>query len=931
MPVHNDIHKQIVNASLKTPDPARSERNLLRLFELPIENEAFLTYLQDIARLFSVSQFLANFSVSYPEELLSALREMEIPITEELLQKRMREEKDEDAATDHSLFMSFIRQFKKRYLLRITLRDLSGRTDINSSMKELTLLAETLLSASLEFALWLATRRYGEPSDSSVTLVALGKLGAEELNYSSDLDIIAVYRNDRGQTSGVLGPTGVRVNRVSNHEYYCKVIELLNRTLSKQTEEGIAYRVDLRLRPQGQKGELALPLKAYETYYESWGRVWERMVLIRARPVSGDMGLGSDFAEIISPFLWRKTLDYTEIEEIRSLKKRIDSTFSRDDIKRGYGGIREAEFFVQTFQLIYGSENPALRTNNFSSAVEALISMKLIPEDELSTLKNNYLFLRRIEHYIQMKDDLQTHSLPSSKGEVESLARQMGFDSLEKFQSALRLRRMQIKNMYNSLLGTEEDVHAEALTLLERGLSAEELKEYLAFRKVKDLDAGVQCIWKIKEQMELFKTQKTRASLRRVIPEILEKALSSEKPDRALGGIESFINIFGLKDAYLTAFMEQKGLVDGMIKIFSLSTYLTRLFLSDPGSLDLLIEESLIRKTRRRMEHELRRRMERETDRLVALNEYKVAEEVRLGMFFLLNIIGIYNLLRYLSHLADVIIRLNLETINGAGNIVVIGLGKLGGREMTFGSDLDIIFLSESSEGIKTAEKIVKNLTKYTDKGMLYNVDVRLRPDGSKGALVKNIEGYRKYYLKNAHPWELQALLRARFIGGDMELGRFFFEMVRDVIQERGSGVRFCDVRDMRERIVKELSHEEEGVDIKLGPGGIEEIEFYIQWLQLNNAREFPEVVVQNTVTAIKILSKKGIISHRDEKCLLEAYEYYRKLETFLRLNEENLIRVGSEVAEIAGIFMGHRSADELFTNLEGLREMVSGLVGRHE
>ncbi|GMT48006.1 MAG: glutamate-ammonia-ligase adenylyltransferase [bacterium] len=927
MPIDEGLHKRIEELSLNTPDPARAERNTLTLFELTPAGP-FLPYLADICRLFAASRFLAIYCIANPEELLAALKEIKMPVSKELLPERISAEITLDEPRDIEDMMKALRGFKKRYLLRITLRDLAGETGILSSMDELTLLAEALISLSLQWSLRITCRRFGEPANAAITVIGLGKLGGAELNYSSDVDLIAVYSQGNGQTSGILNPSGVRVNRISNHEFYCRVMELLNRMLSLPTEDGITYRVDLRLRPQGQKGELILPLDSYQTYYESWGRTWERMVLIRARPVAGDMGLGRKFMEAISPFVWKKSLDFSEIEEIRGLKKRIDLTFSRDDIKRGYGGIREIEFFVQTFQLIYGGDNRGLRTHRLFNAIQALRWMKLVPQEDLAILRDNYLYLRRLEHYLQMKEDLQTHTLPASGQETEVLARMMGFSTAAEFLTDLRLRRMQVKNMYNSLLGTEEDLHAEALTLLEGDLADDELMGYLLFRGVKAPQAGIIHLRKVREQMRTFKTQKERAVLRRVVPQFLDKAFNAESPDRVLKGLESFIAVLGEKEAYLTGVAEHKGLIDAMVKLFSLSSYLTRVFLSSNRYLDTLVEGLIIRKTKRQVEEELRRNVRFGEGVLQAIGEYRRAEEIRLGLFFLMDVLTIHDLLRYLSHLADAIIEIILERINSKQGFSIIGLGKLGGRELTFGSDLDIIFLSDIPDGVRTAESVVKTLTTYTDKGMLYNVDVRLRPDGSKGALIKDLAGYRNYYLRSAHPWELQALLRARPVAGDLRAGKAFMEMGREVLMQRGKEVRREDIHAMRQRIVRELSQEAAGMDIKLGPGGIEEIEFHVQFLQLQHVSENPGILVQNTPVAINRLAKKGILSAGERKILFNSYEYYRRLETFLRLNEEHVIAKDSGIAELAGIFMGHSNKEEFLTRLGVLRSSVLRLTG---
>ncbi len=921
-------------AALNTPDPQRAERNLSRFFELNPGESRILQYLAAAAELFSTSQFLANFCIANPDELHSAILERkDIFMRESLLKKAVKElaipnrpPSVEVSYSDINLIMNALRIFKKRSLLRITLRDIKGETGIRSSMYELTFLAEAVISVALRWSILLNLRRFGEPADSRISIVGLGKLGAEELNYSSDVDLIVVYDKAEGETTGIPGPSGVRTNRISNHEFFCKIVELLTRMLSSPTEDGVAYRVDLRLRPQGQKGEAALPLKSYRTYYESWGRTWERMVLVRARPIAGDIETGNEFMKIIEPFVWRKTISLTEIEEIRGLKKKIDSSLVHDDIKRGYGGIREVEFFVQTFQLLYGGENSRLRSHKTLIAIQSLMEMKMIPEEDLITIRENYLYLRRLEHYLQMKEDLQTHTLPSSEEDLNVLAKEMGFSGSLDFLADLRLRRMQVKNMYNSLLGTREDIHDEALNLLEGQLSDNELIGYLSFRGVRDTERCLMSMKSISEQMVEFRTPQERALIREVVPQLLENALKAESPDRALAGLESLLATYGIKTPHLTAISEFKELMIGIIKIFSLSTYITRIFLSSQYYLDLLIEEWSISKSFREIEEELSRSAEGSGDVSARLARQRRFEEVRFGMLFLMKIMKTEDLFRGLSHLAEAIIRTIVEMF-GCSRLSVIALGKLGGREMTFGSDIDIVFVSESPEAITIAEKIMKALTSYTDMGPLYSVDTRLRPDGSKGILVKDIEGYRGYYLKNARNWEIQALLKARPVGGDEQLSRSFINMAKDVVLQRGRSVKRDDITEMRARITKEHADKSGEMDIKLGCGGIEEIEFHVQFLQLNNAERFPEILVQNTLTAINRLAKKKIVSSADRDRLYNAYEYYRELQTFLRLNEERVVVGDSFITGLSAKFMGHKSPSDFLEHLRGLRDDVLAVV----
>lgn len=927
MTIDKDLRDKIAGASLNAYDPKRAETNLLRFVELN-DGARIVPYISIAARLFSASRFLANYCIAGPEEFYAAIKERDKEITKKFLLARAGKELDSPrpGETDIEQMMTALRHFKKRYLLRITLRDIYGETDIRSSMDELTALAEIIISIALQWALMQSQYKYGTPDQSSICLIALGKLGGEELNYSSDVDLLAVYENDDGQTTGALNPSGVISNRISNHEFYCKVVELFNKLLSTQTGDGIAYRVDLRLRPQGQKGDIALPLKAYRTYYESWGRTWERMMLIRARPVAGDAELGRAFIETIRPFVWRESIDFSEIEEIKGLKKKIDSTFSRDDLKRGYGGIREAEFFIQTFQLLFGGANVSLRTYRILNAIQALKWMKKVPEDDLTILWDNYLFLRRIEHYLQMKEDLQTHALPSSEEDQDILAREMGFPSRDGFLENLQVRRMQVKSMYNSLLGTQEDTHSEALSLIEGSLKDYELAGYLSFRKVKQPDRCMVSLRNIREHMRVFRTMQEHSIARDVVPEMLELALRSGNPDRAVAGIESLLSPYEIKTAHLTSFIEQKKLMAGVIKILSMGPYLTRIFLSSQYYLDTLIEEWSISKTLRAMETKLGRLAGSDEDISLRLARYRRFEEVRLGMFFLLNILKIEELFKGLSQVAEAIIKAVIKN-TGCRDLSVMALGKLGAREMTFGSDLDIIFVSESPVAMSAAEKIIKALTSYTNLGLLYSVDTRLRPDGSKGVLVNDLEGYRNYYLKKAHHWELQALLKARPVGGASVLARSFIDMAKDVILERGHEVTRNEITAMRSKIIKELAGEAGRTDIKLCPGGVEEIEFHVQFLQLNNAKEFPEILVQNTLTAISRMAKKGLLSRAQRDTLSDTYGYYRKLQTFLRLNEEDVITEKSEIAELAASFMGHESENDFMERLEAMRRKVLEIV----
>jgi|Deesub1362B_J571_1020462.scaffolds.fasta_scaffold00302_37 glutamate-ammonia-ligase adenylyltransferase len=925
--VDEKLKEKILDVSSLTPDPKRAERNLIRFFEKDTKPEKFLYNLEEIATLFAYSQFLANYCIQNPVSLEEALKRLKLAATKERINQEIEKIFPQVRELNMEVFMKKLRKFKKDILLWITLRDILGKADIFESMEELTNLSEMILEYALEFSLIKCIEKYGQPPKEGLSIIGLGKLGGEELNYSSDIDIIGVYDADpSATTSGVLSPTGVRYNRISTHQFFCKVMETLGLILTQQTEDGFVYRVDMRLRPQGQRGELVLPIEGYRDYYETWGRTWERMVLIRARPVAGDRSIAERFMEILTPFVWQRPVDYTEIEEIRTMKKKIDSTFTKDDIKRGFGGIREAEFFVQTLQLMYAKENRSLRTHRLFNAIQVLRWMGLIPSDDLALLWENYLYLRRLEHYLQMKDDLQTHRIPSEPGELKALAKKMKFRDSEEFLTDLRIRRRQIKSMYNSLLGTEEDIYAEAMTILMGELNDEELKGYLSFRGIKDLNSGLRSLKGLQQQLTSFRTEKERALMRRIVPLFWEEALRSVNPDDAVMFVEKFFNTFGSKAVFLSWFHDQPLFIKGIVRIFALSTYLTRLFLSDQTYLSLLIEDPSIRKSLKSIREQLDRFCLQNRELQTLLAEYRGTEEFRLGLFFLMDILSLEDLTRYITNLAEAIIAKAVQQSGAENRLMVIGMGKLGGREMNFGSDIDLLFVVEKEDDPRGAEKVMKLLTSYTEKGPPYRVDMRLRPDGSKGTLSKTLEGYKGYYLKRAQPWEVQALIKARPISGLPEQRKSFMKTLWSVFEKRSQEVSYSYIRQMRERIIREVSHEKEGIDIKFGPGGIEEIEFFVQWLQISNLTTNPSLWVQNTEVAIGRLTKAGILPPDTASELLNAYQYLRKLEIILRLNEESVIKEASKTRIIAR-FMGHRDEKELLERINSIRQKVLTII----
>ncbi len=918
-------------AAAATADPARALNNLESFAaEHPGRIDELRGNLREISMLFSVSQFLANFAIANPDLMFRAVHTLGDPPAREVVRTSLRDEIERISLVKPKAlhpglepYMNVVRQFRLKELLKITLRDVLQKADLVDTFAELSMLADVVTELSLDIVRQSLVDQFGMPQNDGFAVIALGKLGAEELNFSSDIDLMYVYGDENGETSGLVSARGTTRNRISNHEFYCRVGETLSRFLSLNTESGFAYRVDLRLRPEGQKGAIALSLRGYETYYESWGRAWERAMLIRARPIAGDIATGKEFMELIRPFVYRKYLDFSAIDEIKSLKTRIDATFKKGDIKRGYGGIREIEFFTQALQLIYGGREPRLRERNTLKTLHTLMQKSLIGQEDYGALTDNYRYLRTVEHRLQQLNDIQTHTLPAGGPELEILGRKLGLSGGKAFAADLEIRRNSVRRIYDSLFAAEQGAPSVERTFFDEELSDTELREYLSGKGFRDLGRAVRNIRGIKDSIFSFQTLRGRRLLSEILPVFVDSALKSTAPEEALNHLQSFAGLLSTQESYLEIFIRDRKLIDMLIYVFSHSAYLTKVLISRPRYLEMIGWQEDLDRSLLMLQDEVRAGISdghsvNETIRLV-----KQSEEIRLGLLFLQQQTSVRAVIRGLSRVAEAVLSVCLSQIGGAGSLAVIGLGKLGGREITFGSDIDLIFVTRgevATQETKAAEKLLSMLTSYTKEGVAYRVDTRLRPEGSKGPLVSSVAAFRQYYGSAAQYWELQALLRARPLAGDPGTRSLFMSMAQDTLLARGQDVRASDIRHMRLRIQQELSREREGYDIKLGSGGLEELEFTIQFLQLRNCsviRGASAVLVQDTMKAINRLARAGVIAASEAVQFADAYLFFRTLESFMRLRGADILRPGSEDLHPAAVFMGQPSAAALETTLQ--------------
>jgi glutamate-ammonia-ligase adenylyltransferase len=937
----------LIAALKRTGDPDMALNSLERfLVELdPVsqfitETRSQPAVLTSLIVLFGASRFLAVYSASTAAETFELLCHpayLANPAHKELLDDRLAA-LIKGTMADEDLFRA-LRRFRKQEMLRIGLRDLLGKADLTETVVELSNLAEVCLQAAYEridtelrgrFGRPIVQKPDGAPLPAGFAVIGMGKLGGQELNFSSDIDLMYVYTAD-GETEGVPGPDGNLANRISNHQYFIKLAEKLSAAIGQNTDDGFVFRVDLRLRPEGQRGPLVQSLGGYEIYYESWGQTWERSALIKARFVAGDEAVGREFLTRITPFVYRKYIDFGAIVEIREMKQKINRDVelkgkTHRDVKLGYGGIREIEFLIQSLQLIYGGRDRGLREKNSLKALHTLAQKGLLTYQEVADLSKAYTFLRTVEHRLQILNDLQTQTLPAGEAELRALARRTGY--LEPGQETEMLLRdyashtLKVRGLYDNLLSQssesseEEPAQPDFAVLLGPELGEQEAVSVLLRYGFRDPSKAYRNIVLLREgQAFVHQTPRSRRLFNEMFPLLFEEIAGAPDPDMALNYLESYIASRGSWDAFHAFMRQDVRALKVLVSIFGNSEYFSRMLVRSPGLIEDLMDASreIGLGSGAFLEQGLTSALDKAstiTDKLDALRRFKHREELRIGMADLMGSIPLPAICRGLSRLADACLSASLALAatetgkrcgagGGCGGLAVIGAGKLGGRELIYGSDLDILFVYDEAgaetppPGLsvfeyfsKIAEKTISYLTTMTREGFAYRVDTRLRPTGAKGPLVQSIDAFRNYYSSGADTWERQSLVNSRFVAGDRHVGRAFSETLQGLIYRDYDPVALAaDIRSMRKRMQEERGKEDASqYNIKQGKGGLVDIEFLAQYLQLRHGNKHLRTRVPGTVNALRALRRERLLSPNDHRMLLDAYLFLRRLESRLRI-----------------------------------------------
>lgn len=852
-------------------------------------------------------------------------------------------------ATSADQLARALRLHKQREFLRIGVRDLCTSTGVEETVRELTALAEASLEAAYRYCRsevekdFGALRLPGSENKNRFVILGMGKLGGEELNFSSDIDIIYLYEEDEGESDGG------RKGKIAPRGFFSALSERITRLMGEITDEGFVFRIDLRLRPLGRHGPLVQSLNSALLYYESWGQCWERAALIKARPVAGDRELGVKFLRELEPFVYRRYLDFTTVEELRHMKMRIQQellspTQQQRNVKLGRGGIREIEFFTQALQLVNGGYEPRIREHNTLRALELLARYGYIPAGEQSRLSRDYRFLRDVEHKIQMVQEAHVHSIPEGKQEEQSLARRLGYsrrkgkNERQFFWQDYRSHTASVRRAFDRLFyEAQKKMSSESRAgrggiwndLDQEELILEELQR-LGFR---DPHKAYHNLLAVRDGEPYSPPSPRRLKVVRTLgPALIAEIAKSSDPEQALFHLAEFSHRVGARTGFLSLLAENPKTTRLLISLFASSQFLTDLFLKRPELLDSLIRVDLtrLRKTKEEMSEELSASLAEIDDvgsKLNVLRRYKAEELIRIGLHDLGEALKLEEVIRQLSDLAEACLegglRLSLQEMEKHfgkiedGKFVILGMGKLGGKEIDYNSDLDLIFIYDAPEGahsagraadgldaheyyVRLGQKLITFLSAPTEEGIAYKMDLRLRPSGRFGPLVSSLPAFRHYHQTSSELWERQALIKARFVAGDRVLGKKAEEVAESFAYGEGlTPEGIAEIHYLRIRMERELAQEDSTrFDLKKGKGGMVDIEFLTQMLQLSHGYRLPGIRQRGTLEALRALHRHKIIRKGEYLLLSAGYLFLRHLDHRLRLRRDQSIDILEREAE---------------------------------
>ena len=830
---------------------------------------------------------------------------------------------------DAAALAAALRHLRRRVFLHTLLRDLTGRAPLTEVVGVVTALAEHALRAAVTVHSQALAAVHGVPTGAEsgaiqeLVVIAMGKLGGGELNVSSDIDLVFAYPEE-GETTGP--------RRLSNREFFDRLGQRLIATLSHVDANGYVFRVDMRLRPYGDSGPLTVSYAALEQYLVTQGRAWERYAWLKARPLTGTRH--DELEALVTPFVYRKYLDYDAYEGLRGIHRQIREQERRrdyaNDIKLGAGGIREIEFVVQALQIVRGGREPVLRSAGTLPALAALANRSVIAPHAVAVLSEGYAFLRKLEHRLQYRDDRQTQTLPADPVEQALLAEAMSYASADAFSDGLARHRDEIARQFNAVFQAPDD----SAETNDRSIAFETLWDEpqatpaaladLAGAGFSDPADVIQTLARIRGSRRYLQLPAlSRERFDRLVPRLLATAATHRvpgaPPDAVVKRLLALLEAVSGRSAYLALLIEHPPLLPRLAELMGASAwaadYLTRrpLLLDELLDARMLLTEPDWAAWRDELDRLLAVHRDDAEAAMDALRHFQHAQSFRLLAQDLAGQMTIERLADHLSALADTILDATLrqcwQQMRGVEaappQFAIIGYGKLGGKELGYASDLDLVFLYDDGADADAAQEVYARLAQRintwlasaTGAGRLYETDLRLRPDGASGLLVSSISAFARYQREQAWTWEHQALTRARFVAGDAAIGAAF-ETTRDAVLRtpRDAAALVRDVLDMRARMAAGHANRSALFDLKHDAGGMVDIEFAVQFVVLAHAHAHPQLTRNaGNIALLQMAAEAGFVPREIAGPAADAYREYRRLQHQIRLTGAPHARVDAE------------------------------------
>ncbi len=912
---------------------------------------------QQLSRTWGGSEFVAAQCTRHPEWLVERLPDLERSYTDSCYAEALRQRLAE--VTEEAALHACLRQFRNREMMRIIWRDFNRLAEMEETTRDLSNLADACIDEALNWLYgqacinWgtpMSRGRDGQPAEpQQLVVLGMGKLGAQELNLSSDIDLIFAFP-ENGETEG-----GRR--SLDNQTFFNRLGQKLIQALDNNTADGFVFRVDMRLRPYGQSGILSPCFNAMEEYYQDQGRDWERYAMIKARVVAGDRQAGQQLQSTLQPFVYRKYLDFSAFESLRDMKEMISREVRRKNlegnVKLGSGGIREVEFIGQAFQLIRGGRDSRLQQRELRNILPLLPETVGMPELAVDELLSAYRFLRNTEHAIQGFADQQTQELPRDESGQLRLAWVMGFENWDGFFTELQKQRGNVTRHFAEVIAPvqeedEEQSRQDSWQPLWQGEPDDsEAIALFAQSGHEDPEESLRLINNLRSSRRVELMQQIgRERLDTLMPLLLETVADNDSPTRTLKRVLQLVEAVLRRSAYFVLLIENPGALAQLVRLCSASSWFADQLAKQPILLDELIDvHSLYNPPdKEALQDELRQQLlripEEDTEQLMeALRYFKNAHVLRVAAAEISGALPLMKVSDYLTYIAEVVLEGALDIAwrmmtekHGAPqrepgvpcdpDFIIVGYGKVGGIELSYGSDLDLVFIHDAAPGLATdgpkpidcqvfftrlGQRIIHLLNTATTSGQLYEVDMRLRPSGSSGLLVSSLKAFREYQLNEAWTWEHQALVRARVVAGCPRLQGRFEQVRKEVLGQRREPEKLRqEVREMRLKMREHLGSKsakngETGVfHLKQDAGGIVDIEFLVQYFALASAVDSSELITfTDNIRILDAVEQTGLLPPEDTELLREAYKSYRSVGHRLSLQEQSGVISAQEMQDL--------------------------------